>query len=72
MRGIPSVNTFKMSSGFTNEPKKFQRQLTKREGGAMLIDIAELPQFPGNKRRKNIETIQVLLNLIKLILNLLT
>lgn len=57
MRSIPSANILKMSGGFTNEPKKFQHQLAKREGGVQLIDIAELPQFPSNKRRKNLETV---------------
>lgn len=51
MTKIPTVNTYKISSGFTNEPKKFQRQLLKREGGAMLIDFNELPQ-PNNKRMR--------------------
>lgn len=54
MTKIPTVNTCKISGGFTNEPKKFQRQLTKREGGAMLIDFTELPQ-PNIKRRKKSE-----------------
>lgn len=58
MKSIPSTNTLKMSSGFTNEPKKFQRQLAKREGGAVLIDISELPRFPDNKKRKNSETLK--------------
>jgi hypothetical protein len=59
MKGIPTANTFKMSSGFTNESKKYQqRTLLKRAGGAMLIDIAELPN-PNGRRRRNVETITV-------------
>lgn len=59
MRGIPSVNTCKISGGFTNEPKKFQRHLMKREGAATLIDITELPQFHNGKRRKTSEIVTV-------------
>ncbi|KAI1726269.1 negative elongation factor A [Ditylenchus destructor] len=51
MKGIPTVNTVQQSAGFTNEPRKFRRELSKREGGAMLIDIAELPNPSGRKRR---------------------
>ncbi|KAI1732748.1 negative elongation factor A [Ditylenchus destructor] len=51
MKGIPTVNTVQQSAGFTNEPRKFRRELSKREGGAMLIDIAELPNPGGRKRR---------------------
>lgn len=52
MRGIPTVNTCKLSAGFTNEPRKFQRQLSKREGGAKLIDIDEIPHALKKKRRE--------------------
>lgn len=52
MRGIPAVNTCKLSAGFTNEPRKFQRQLTKREGGAKLIDIDEIPHALKKRRRE--------------------
>ncbi|VDN59303.1 unnamed protein product [Dracunculus medinensis] len=52
MRGIPSVNTCKMSAGFTNEPRKRPRQLVKREGGAKLIDIDEIPQALKIRRRE--------------------
>ncbi|MFH4980272.1 hypothetical protein AB6A40_006981 [Gnathostoma spinigerum] len=51
MRGIPTVNTCKLSAGFTNEPKKFQRHLAKREGGAKLIDIGEIPHTLRRRRR---------------------
>lgn len=37
MKGIPTQNTVKLSQGFSNEPKKFQRTLAKREGGAKLL-----------------------------------
>ncbi|KHN88485.1 Negative elongation factor A [Toxocara canis] len=52
MRGIPAVNTCKLSAGFTNEPRKFQRQLAKREGGAKLIDIDEIPHALKKRRRE--------------------
>ncbi|VDK45169.1 unnamed protein product [Anisakis simplex] len=52
MRGIPTVNTCKLSAGFTNEPRKFQRQLAKREGGAKLIDIDEIPHALKKRRRE--------------------
>uniref|UniRef100_A0A914ZK98 HDAg domain-containing protein n=1 Tax=Parascaris univalens TaxID=6257 RepID=A0A914ZK98_PARUN len=52
MRGIPAVNTCKLSAGFTNEPRKFQRQLVKREGGAKLIDIGEIPHALKQRRRE--------------------
>lgn len=52
MRGIPAVNTCKLSAGFTNEPRKFQRQLVKREGGAKLIDIDEIPHALKQRRRE--------------------
>lgn len=52
MRGIPTVNTCKLSGGFTNEPRKFQRQLAKREGGAKLIDIAEIPHALKKRKRE--------------------
>jgi hypothetical protein len=56
MKGIPSASALKMSSGFTNDTKKYQqRTLLKRTGGAMLIDIAELPN--PNRRRKCVETV---------------
>lgn len=56
MKGIPTANALKMSSGFTNESKKYhQRPMLKRAGGAMLIDIAELPN--PNRRRRKVETI---------------
>ncbi|CAD5224050.1 unnamed protein product [Bursaphelenchus okinawaensis] len=51
MRGIKSVNPAKLSAGFSNEPKKFQRTVAKREGGAMLLDISDLPQAHVKKRR---------------------
>lgn len=52
MRGIPSTPASKIFSGFSNEPKKFQRNITKRAGGAMLIDISDLPQAPNMKKRR--------------------
>nr|CAD2145081.1 unnamed protein product [Meloidogyne enterolobii] len=57
MRGIPSTaSALKMSGGFTNESKKYhQRTLLKRTGGAMLLDIDDLPK--QSRRRRNIETI---------------
>lgn len=56
MRGIPTVNTAKMSGGFTNEAKKFQRTpLVKREGGAKMIDIAELPPSLAKRRKAEAE-----------------
>uniref|UniRef100_A0A914KI80 HDAg domain-containing protein n=1 Tax=Meloidogyne incognita TaxID=6306 RepID=A0A914KI80_MELIC len=57
MRGIPSsASALKMSGGFTNESKKYhQRTLLKRTGGAMLLDIDDLPK--QSRRRRNIETI---------------
>lgn len=60
MKGIQSSNPLKMACGFTNESKKYQqRTLIKRTGGAMLIDIAELPQKPNNRRKRNVETNKV-------------
>uniref|UniRef100_A0A914M2B6 HDAg domain-containing protein n=1 Tax=Meloidogyne incognita TaxID=6306 RepID=A0A914M2B6_MELIC len=57
MKGIPSsASALKMSGGFTNESKKYhQRTLLKRTGGAMLLDIDDLPK--QSRRRRNIETI---------------
>ncbi|EFO23538.2 hypothetical protein LOAG_04945 [Loa loa] len=52
MRGIPTTNTCKLSAGFTNEPRKFQRQLTRREGGAKFIDIGDLPQALSVRRKE--------------------
>ncbi|KAI6170947.1 HDAg domain-containing protein [Aphelenchoides bicaudatus] len=52
MRGIPSVPVSRIASGFSNEPRKFQRNMPKREGGAMLIDISDLPQAPNMKKRR--------------------
>ncbi|KAK6109705.1 hypothetical protein QQG55_37050 [Brugia pahangi] len=52
MRGIPTTNTCKLSAGFTNEPRKFQRQLTRREGGAKFIDIGDLPQSLSVRRKE--------------------
>ncbi|VDK86935.1 unnamed protein product [Litomosoides sigmodontis] len=52
MRGIPTINTCKLSAGFTNEPRKFQRQLTRREGGAKFIDIADLPRALSVRRKE--------------------
>lgn len=52
MRGIPTTNTCKLSAGFTNEPRKFQRQLTRREGGAKFIDIADLPRALSVRRKE--------------------
>ncbi|VDO34509.1 unnamed protein product [Onchocerca flexuosa] len=52
MRGIPNTSTCKLSAGFTNEPRKFQRQLTRREGGAKFIDIGELPQALSVRRKE--------------------
>uniref|UniRef100_A0A0R3RLL5 HDAg domain-containing protein n=1 Tax=Elaeophora elaphi TaxID=1147741 RepID=A0A0R3RLL5_9BILA len=52
MRGIPTANTCKLSAGFTNEPRKFQRQLTRREGGAKFIDIGDLPQALSVRRKE--------------------
>ncbi|CAJ0577346.1 unnamed protein product, partial [Mesorhabditis spiculigera] len=49
MRGMVQ-NTCKLSAGFSNEPKKFQRPALKREGGAKLLDINEIPQ--ALKKRK--------------------
>lgn len=51
MRGIPSIPVSKISSGFSNEPKKF-RNFPKREGGAVLIDFSDLPQAPNMKKRR--------------------
>ncbi|WKY16192.1 hypothetical protein Q1695_001126 [Nippostrongylus brasiliensis] len=56
MKGIPNQNPCKLNSGFTYEPKKFQRQLSKREGGAKLLDICELPQ--SLKKRRQIEMVE--------------
>lgn len=56
MKGIPTQNPCKLNSGFTYEPKKFQRQLLKREGGAKLLDFCELPQ--SLKRRRQLELIE--------------
>ncbi|KAK6042863.1 hypothetical protein COOONC_19635, partial [Cooperia oncophora] len=56
MKGIPNQNPCKLNSGFTYEPKKFQRQLSKREGGAKLLDICELPQ--SLKKRRQMELIE--------------
>ncbi|VDM58164.1 unnamed protein product [Angiostrongylus costaricensis] len=56
MKGIRTQNPCKLNSGFTYEPKKFQRQLMKREGGAKLLDICELPQ--SLKRRRQLEMIE--------------
>ncbi|KAJ1360566.1 hypothetical protein KIN20_019579 [Parelaphostrongylus tenuis] len=56
MKGIPTQNPCKLNSGFTYEPKKYQRQLVKREGGAKLLDICELPQ--SLKRRRQLELIE--------------
>ncbi|XGW33645.1 hypothetical protein V3C99_017783, partial [Haemonchus contortus] len=55
MKGIPNQNPCKLSSGFTYE-KKFQRQLSKREGGAKLLDICELPQ--SLKKRRQMEMVE--------------
>uniref|UniRef100_A0A1I8BCK5 HDAg domain-containing protein n=1 Tax=Meloidogyne hapla TaxID=6305 RepID=A0A1I8BCK5_MELHA len=57
MRGISSTaSALKMSGGFTNESKKYhQRTLLKRTGGAMLLDIDDLPK--QNRRKRNVETI---------------
>jgi hypothetical protein len=52
MRGIPSIPASRISSGFSNEPKKFQRNIPKRVGGAMLIDISDLPQAPNMKKKR--------------------
>ena len=58
MKGIPTANALKMSSGFTNESKKYhQRPTLKRAGGAVLIDIAELPN--PNRRRRRVEAVTV-------------
>lgn len=51
MRGIPTTNTCKLSAGFTNEPRRFPRQLPKR-GGAKLLDIQELPQALKIRRKE--------------------
>ncbi|KAH7716465.1 Negative elongation factor A [Aphelenchoides avenae] len=60
MRGIPAVNTAKISGGFTNEAKKFQRTpLVKREGGAKMIDIAELPPSLAKRRKAEAEEAKV-------------
>lgn len=57
MRGISSTaSALKMSGGFTNESKKYhQRTLLKRTGGAMLLDIDDLPK--KNRKRRNVDTI---------------
>ncbi|KAI6243549.1 HDAg domain-containing protein [Aphelenchoides fujianensis] len=52
MRGIPTVPASRISCGFSNKPKKFQRTLTKRAGGAMLLDISDLPQPPTGKKQR--------------------
>ncbi|VDN07700.1 unnamed protein product [Thelazia callipaeda] len=52
MRGIPNTNTCKLSAGFTNEPRKFPRQLIRREGGAKFIEIGELPQSLSARRKE--------------------
>ncbi|KAL3981495.1 hypothetical protein ACH3XW_43340 [Acanthocheilonema viteae] len=52
MRGIPTTNTCKLSAGFTNEPRKFPRQLTRREGGAKFIDICDLPPSLSIRRKE--------------------
>jgi hypothetical protein len=58
MRAITTPSTtLKLSTGFTNEPKKFQRALPKREGGAKMIDISEIPQ-PLKRRRGTVEIIE--------------
>uniref|UniRef100_A0A914HM42 HDAg domain-containing protein n=1 Tax=Globodera rostochiensis TaxID=31243 RepID=A0A914HM42_GLORO len=57
MKGLSSsTSALKMSTGFTNDSKRFQqRTLLKRTGGAQLLDIAELPQL--NKRRRTITAV---------------
>jgi hypothetical protein len=52
MRGIPATPVSKIASGFSNDPKKFQRPVTKREGGAVLIDISDIPQPSNMKKRR--------------------
>lgn len=55
LRGIPSQNPGKMSSGFTTASKMYNRPtVTKKEGGAKLIDITETPEML-RKRRKEME-----------------
>ncbi|KJH42323.1 hypothetical protein DICVIV_11698 [Dictyocaulus viviparus] len=59
MKGIPTQNPCKLNSGFTYEPKKFQRHLIKREGGAKLLGMngdakkaaAQQKQRKNSKRR---------------------
>lgn len=51
MKGIPNTNACKLSSGFSNEPRKFKRQI-KRDGGAKLIEIDDLPQALKIRRKE--------------------
>ncbi|TMS36279.1 hypothetical protein L596_003479 [Steinernema carpocapsae] len=55
MKGIPTVSACKQSAGFTNEPRKFTRPLIKREGGAKLLQLDEIPQPIMKKRRRATE-----------------
>ncbi|GMT36489.1 hypothetical protein PFISCL1PPCAC_27786, partial [Pristionchus fissidentatus] len=54
MKGIVQPNATKINGGFTSEPKKFPRQLAKRDGGALLISIDDIPHA-HLKRKKDIE-----------------
>ncbi|GMR61580.1 hypothetical protein PMAYCL1PPCAC_31775, partial [Pristionchus mayeri] len=54
MRGIVQPNAMKINGGFTSEPKKFPRQLSKRDGGALLISIDDIPHA-HQKRKKDFD-----------------
>uniref|UniRef100_A0A1I7Z4Z4 HDAg domain-containing protein n=1 Tax=Steinernema glaseri TaxID=37863 RepID=A0A1I7Z4Z4_9BILA len=55
MKGIPTVSACKQSAGFSNEPRKFTRPLIKREGGAKLLELDEIPQPMMKRRRRGTE-----------------
>ncbi|GMT07597.1 hypothetical protein PENTCL1PPCAC_29771 [Pristionchus entomophagus] len=54
MRGIVQPNAMKINGGFTSEPKKFPRQLAKRDGGSLLISIDDIPHA-HQKRKKDLD-----------------
>ncbi|KAK0396651.1 hypothetical protein QR680_001798 [Steinernema hermaphroditum] len=55
MKGIRTVSACKQSAGFSNEPRKFARPLMKREGGAKLLELDEIPQPIMKRRRRGTE-----------------
>lgn len=55
MKAIPTANALKLSKGFTNEPRREQKPLIKREGGSKVchehLFRKKVKQFVVRKRQ---------------------